>query len=268
MNLSRGTVTLGWMGIALAVSLSVPVVADVASSERSVSTQRPTPTASTAVLDQAVSSAQQWDLQPHEWERYRTLMQGIRGSVSPANLSPLEVLGIHAETDDERRRYAERWARLMREDAERVLAFQRAYNEAHRRLYPNAALIDPAVVPRQTSAAPPWVWNASDRVLLFAETQCPACDAVLERMVGQLASYAGIDVYLIDVAAGDEARIRAWARDRKLDPELVREQKITLNIDAGALAQVIAVTGQHGRDLPLLVVRRGEELTQLPASRF
>ena len=72
--------------------------------------------------------AEAWDLSDIEWQRYRALMEGIRGSISPATLSPIEVLGIHARDEGERRRYAERWARLMRDDAERILAFQHAYD--------------------------------------------------------------------------------------------------------------------------------------------
>lgn len=56
----------------------------------------------------------QWQLRENEWQRYLFLMQGIRGSISPKSLSPLEVLGIHAETDQERKQYAKRWAKLMR----------------------------------------------------------------------------------------------------------------------------------------------------------
>ena len=87
--------------------------------------------------------AQSWGLSEIEWQRYRSLLQGIRGSVSPATLSPLEVLGIHARDDAERTRYAEQWAIAMRDDAERILAFQRAYDEANRRLFPDTPLIDP-----------------------------------------------------------------------------------------------------------------------------
>jgi integrating conjugative element protein (TIGR03759 family) len=69
-------------------------------------------------------------------------MEGIRGSVSAAIISPIEVLGIHARDDAERRDYAERWAVLMREDVDRILAFQRAYDEAGRFLFPGERLID------------------------------------------------------------------------------------------------------------------------------
>ncbi|MCB1873626.1 MAG: TIGR03759 family integrating conjugative element protein, partial [Gammaproteobacteria bacterium] len=37
--------------------------------------------------------AQLWSLSATEWRRYRQLMQGIRGSISPPTISPIEVLG-------------------------------------------------------------------------------------------------------------------------------------------------------------------------------
>ena len=40
--------------------------------------------------------AEQWGLSHEDWQRYRSLMQGVRGSISPSTLSPIEVLGIHA----------------------------------------------------------------------------------------------------------------------------------------------------------------------------
>ena len=64
-------------------------------------------------------------------------------------ISPLEVLDIHARDEAESRRYAELWAQAMGEDAERILAFQRAYVEAGRKLYPGVPLIDPNRLPEK-----------------------------------------------------------------------------------------------------------------------
>ena len=222
-------------------------------------------------LDHSITRAGQWGLDDAEWQRYRTLMQGIRGSVSPATLSPIEVLGIHARNAGERRRYAEQWARMMREDAARILAFQRAYDEAQRRLYPDSVLIDvSALAPSKPNIdlEEAFAWQPGDRVLFFAGTQCPACDAVLERMLGQLERFEGLDLYLVDVAEGEESRIREWAASRQIDPLQVRRHRITLNVDAGALERVLAHTGLRDAQLPVLVRKRGHELTSLPASRF
>ena len=57
-----------------------------------------------------LAHARLWGLSETEWRRYKQLMQGIRGSISPSTISPIEVLGIHARDDAERQRYAEVWA--------------------------------------------------------------------------------------------------------------------------------------------------------------
>ena len=74
----------------------------------------------------------QWGLSESEYARYEELMEGVRGSISPDTISPLEVLGIHAQNEAERKKYARLWADMMEQDTERVLAFQRAYDEAWR----------------------------------------------------------------------------------------------------------------------------------------
>ncbi len=261
-----------WRIVGCTVLTALPVVTGaVQSADSPVTATKTTASSTTQRLENQASRAALRSLDDTEWQRYQSLMQGVRGSVSPATLSPLEVLGIHARSADERRRYAERWAVMMRDDAGRILAFQRAYDEAQRRLFPNGLLIDPGVVaatkPDQGLAGN-FVWQSSNRVLFFTDTQCPTCDAVLERLVSQIKHFSGIDLYLIDVSAGDESRIRDWAASKQIDPQWVSEHKITLNIDAGALNQVESHTGQQGQDLPILILRREGRLDPLPASRF
>ena len=214
--------------------------------------------------------AQQWELDHAEWERYRLLMQGIRGSISPATLSPIEVLGIHARNVGERRRYAEQWARMMREDAARILAFQLAYDDAQRRLFPAEDMIDAAVLAAVAARSPINAygadWQPGDRVLMFIATDCSVCDVDLTRLLGELPRLAGLDLYLMDVAVGEEARIREWARARQINPDLVSDRKVTLNINGGALEQVIARTGQPSTSLPILALRRGKQLLPLTSS--
>jgi integrating conjugative element protein (TIGR03759 family) len=229
---------------------------------------RPSPTTLTARTetvrtDQAnlfrseIARAQAWGLSQTEWRRYQTLMQGIRGSVSPDTISPFEVLGIHARDEAERRRYAELWAQAMWEDAERILAFQRAYVEAGRRLYPGVPLIDSSRLPekdKQTTGLEP-----QDRVLLFTRPDCDACDAMLARLLGRIDRIAGIDIYLAGIDPGDDRAVRDWAGQHGIKPEWVRTRKVTLNFEAGALA---ALTGGRG-EIPSLMRRRGEELAVL-----
>jgi integrating conjugative element protein (TIGR03759 family) len=208
------------------------------------------------------TKAQAWGLSATEWRRYRGLMEGIRGSVSPAIISPIEVLGIHARDDAERRDYAERWAVLMREDVDRILAFQRAYDEAGRFLFPGERLID---LTRLTNGSDDDTdLQVGDRVLFFTRPDCTACEALLERILGRLDRIAGIDVYLTGIAAGDERAVRDWATRRAIEPEWVRTRKVTLNFEAGALAQLVPAQG----DLPYLMRRRGESVTVLPRAAW
>jgi hypothetical protein len=85
------------------------------------------------VLDDRAAS--EWGLQPQEWARYRELMDGPLGIYSP-NLDPLSALGIEARTDEERRRYAELQVQVEARRVEKLLAYQRAYDEAWQRLNP------------------------------------------------------------------------------------------------------------------------------------
>jgi len=258
------------VGCAVLTTFSIAVLA-APEADAQPSTRQATTSSVTQQLDHQTSRAAQWGLDETQWQRYQSLMQGVRGSVSPSTLSPIEVLGIHARSTDERQRFAEQWAAIMREDAERILAFQRAYDDAQRRLYPNGLLIDASVLSSNKTdqeALAKLAWQPTDRVLFFTDTQCPTCDALLERLVSQLTQFSGIDLYLIDVAPGEEPLIREWAVTKQINPQWVNEHKVTLNVDAGARDRIVAHTGQNSQALPVLVLRRGDQFTPLPAWRF
>ena len=201
-----------------------------------------------------------WNLSETEWSRYQTLMQGIRGSISPPMISPIEVLGIHARDDAERTHYAELWARAMHEDAERILAFQRAYDMAANRLYSNEPLIDVTRLPEKTADTTPF--QSGDRLLFFTRPECPACDVLMNRLLKNIDAVSGIDIYLRDIAPGDDAAVRAWASIHRIEPDWVRSRRITLNHDGGALDRLT-----HGQnDVPFVFRRRGEDLAKLRAA--
>jgi len=207
-----------------------------------------------------LANARIWGLSETEWRRYQQLMQGIRGSISPSTISPLEVLGIHARDAAERSRYAESWVRAMREDVDRVLAFQRAYDAAGKRLYPNELLIDIARLPGRDAEM-----NASqstDRLLFFTRPECPTCDVMMNDLLKRIDDFIGIDIYLIDIAPGDDAAVRAWASSHQIDPQWVRSRRVTLNHDGGALDRL---TGGQGV-VPYVLRRQVEAFSPLKAS--
>ncbi len=247
--------------LGLVLALSVPVYAATSGSTLITETGTGATTTERSVLsDSERARARSWNLSETEWQRYRQLMDGVRGSISPETISPVEVLGIHARDASERQRYAERWAQAMHEDAERILAFQHAYDAAIRRLYPNEPLIDPALLPEPTEKT--GSLEPGDRVMFFTRDECPACDMLMNKLLKRIDQVSGIDIYLTDADPGDDAAVRAWASTHQIDPEWVRSRRVTLNHDGGALDGLTSGQGE----VPYILRRRGEGLSQLRAS--
>ncbi len=83
--------------VGLVLAMSVPVYAGNVASTMTTETGKETSTSERSVLSESERArAHTWNLSEMEWQRYRQLMQGIRGSISPETISPIEVLGIHA----------------------------------------------------------------------------------------------------------------------------------------------------------------------------
>lgn len=77
-----------------------------------------------------------------EWARYQQVMQGM-DSVWYRELSPAAVLGMRAETNTERRHYAELVAQEQHDKIAREILFNHEFYLAIRRLYPNEPVIQP-----------------------------------------------------------------------------------------------------------------------------
>ncbi|MCP5314525.1 MAG: TIGR03759 family integrating conjugative element protein [Chromatiaceae bacterium] len=243
------------MGIAMLVNAGPTVTSDT---QRSVFDQ--TTDVTTPLSPVEKTRAEAWDLSDIEWRRYQALMDGIRSSISPATLSPIEVLGIHARDEGERRRYAERWARLMRDDAERILAFQRAYDRAWQRLFPAEPLIDLARLPDEKASDV--ALQPNDRVLFFTRPDCASCDVLLQRLLKRIDTLAGVDIYLLGLPPDDDTAARDWAERQSIAPRWVRSRRVTLNHDGGALSELTQGKGQA----PYLLRRRGDVLSVLSGS--
>ncbi|WP_051301694.1 TIGR03759 family integrating conjugative element protein [Sedimenticola selenatireducens] len=249
--------------LAFALVASYPIVAaDLSQFLINETGQTRSSTAANDISETDMAHAQLWDLSETEWRRYQQLMRGIRGSISPSTISPIEVLGIHARDEVERQQYAEAWARAMREDVDRILSFQRAYDAAVKHLYPNEPVIDIGRLPGksvETSAL-----QSSDRLLFFTRPACPVCDVLLNKLLQRIGEVRGIDIYLTELTLGDDAAVRDWASSHRIESEWVRSRRVTLNHDGGALD---SLTNGQGK-VPYLLRRRGEDLSQLRASEL
>ncbi|WP_437439228.1 TIGR03759 family integrating conjugative element protein [Dickeya fangzhongdai] len=167
--------------------------------------------------------AQEWGLKTDEWQRYSELMEGPIGTYSP-NLDPLSALGIEARSDEERQRYAELQVKAEARRVEKLLAYQRAYDEAWQRLNPGMQRVSlpDAGLSRNTV-------TGNGRTAVFVKDNCQPCTQLVQRLQ---ASGTAFDLYMVG-SRQDDALIRAWARRAQIDPEQVRNGTITLNHDAG-----------------------------------
>nr|WP_288357082.1 TIGR03759 family integrating conjugative element protein [uncultured Pseudomonas sp.] len=215
------------------------------SEERSSGVLKPTETPSAArqsslpISDEA--RAQEWGLSSQEYQRYRTLMQGSRGVYSPG-LDPLTALGIEAQSDAERRRYAELQVRAEAQRVQKELAYEQAYQEAWKRLYPNLQPVMQVGGGNPPLASP--TIRGSGRLAVFVTDSCAACT---ERVQALQDAGQPFDLYLIG-SQGDDARIRHWAVLAGIDPAKVRARQITLNHDGGRWVQL-----GLGGELPAVV---------------
>ncbi|MCC5902696.1 MAG: TIGR03759 family integrating conjugative element protein [Halomonas sp.] len=181
----------------------------------------------TGVNNSLRAEAREWGLNEQELERYEQLMEGSRGIWSPG-LDPVTALGIEAETEQERRRYAEMLVEIEKARVERELAFQHAYDEAWARMYPDDMPIAPFLANdgHQSSSLFPETRQSSPRLSVHvAADDCTRCDQTIADL---LSSGVSMDVFVIGTD-GDDSKIRAWAREHSVPVSRVQSREITLN---------------------------------------
>ncbi|AZE54527.1 putative exported protein [Pseudomonas synxantha] len=182
--------------------------------------------------------AEDWGLLTEDWARYRQLQQGPLGIYSP-DLDPLTALGIEARNDEERRRFAELQVRAESARVSKELAYQRAYDQAWKRLYPTLQMVT-----LTAANSIPVRLQGNGRLALFIEDNCIACNLQVKKLQ---AAGLEFDLYMVG-SDNDDARLRQWAQRLALDPRSVRERRVTLNHDGGRWGS-LGVAG----DLPALV---------------
>ena len=184
--------------------------------------ERTEPTVVETAMDESRrAAAAVWRLSPEDWTRYETLMRGRRGTWTPG-ADPLLVLGAHARTEAERRRFAEAFVRAEHERVEGELAFERAVQAAWARLFPGA--------PRLASHAPAPAGTRPERYALVFDRDCTGCAATVRAYAG---GAVPVDVYVR--GAADDAALRLWAWSHGVRAADVRAGRVTVNHDDGSV---------------------------------
>lgn len=89
-----------------------------------------------------IGTARDWELTEKEWSQY---MELIKNPVARSydHLTPPEILGIYAKTDEERSHFAEIAAKQEHDKLERELRFNTAFHAAAQKLYAAEPIIKP-----------------------------------------------------------------------------------------------------------------------------
>ncbi|HGM5256556.1 TPA: TIGR03759 family integrating conjugative element protein [Serratia marcescens] len=190
--------------------------------------------------NKTAQQGRQWGLSGEEYQRYQQLMDGPRGTQSPG-LDPLTALGIEAQSDAERKKYAQLWVRQEFARTEKELKFQREVDAAWQRL---------GVLPVNMGNAAGIAHDTGGRLALFVKANgCGQCDA---RLAAVLADNRPVDIYLVD-SKGDDSLLRSWAKAHHIPIDKVRARQITLNHDGGrwmkfgnGLMPVVLQQGENG----------------------
>ena len=175
--------------------------------------------AETALDESRRTAAAVWRLSPEDWSRYEALMRGRRGVWTPG-ADPLLVLGAHARTEAERRRFAEAFVRAEHERVEGELAFERAVQAAWARLFPGELRLSV----QSPAGSPP------ERYALVFDRDCEGCEAKVRAYAG---GAAPVDLYVR--GAGDDAALRLWAWSHGVRAADVRAGRVTVNHDDGSV---------------------------------
>jgi integrating conjugative element protein (TIGR03759 family) len=168
---------------------------------------------------------------------------------------PILVLGLYSDTDEQREKYAQMYYTREVERANRVSRFMAVYqkvfdeNAAGQNLL-NDMLSGPTPQNQSTGFK-------NTKLVIFVEMDCDSCGDYVNRIQLQIKSgwVRGIDVYFIDQPTPDQ--VNDWASQNGIDVDLVKQRKITLNIDSQLANELgIAVPGK-------VYVRIGDSLSEL-----
>lgn len=210
------------------------------------------------------SMAEKWGITPEDYVRYTDIMTGPLKHWNP-NIDPILALGIYAESDAQQQRFAELYARQEYQLVTQTQAFERAYHEAFRRLFPNAQIVRAELMTPYHAhknnfqpIASPLIENrlkTGDRILYFANPNSDDNHSDVQHLQNLLKSGSGIsaDIYVLGV--NDENEVRRWAKQHAIDIHLLNSTLLTLNMDNGVYQKLRASSAEK---TPFYLQRDGE----------
>lgn len=205
---------------------------------------------------------QYWALSEAEVQRVDSLVNIERAFSQVERLTPFELLGKYADSDADRRHYAEQYATAMAEHQRRSLRWAVAVTEVlkeREQSSQQALLNDPLIGAYLRSLSQSRLPGMAPRWHLHVPAEpCESCAALVAASVAALdeGTIDGLDVIFIGMDHADEQAVIDWVQESGFSAEDIRGDRITVNIDSVAWRRERA-----GRDEPALL----DGLTGLPA---
>jgi len=199
------------------------------------------------LINETTLNATMWNISVPEYERYIHLLKGARGSLSVKGITPYEVLGIHAKTPADRKRFAERWVNFIYDDTELVSVFNKEVNQAWVRLKNGAPMLDHNIIEaarqdrlarlkadkyqKKTQAFSP-TQSSSNTILMFLPSgNCSDCRKNVDKVLEQLnnSMIARVEFYITDLQPGNDDKLRSWVSAMGIPPELFINKIATID---------------------------------------
>lgn len=209
-----------------------------------------------------------WGLSNREEKRYLFLMENKSGwYFKNTTLTPVEILGINARTDEERAQYAAIAAHQEFEKIAKVLSYNAAYSKAALALKDKLNL--PVIRKFDYSKYSPYNYQPidlqkNDKLMLFIKK-----DENVKPIVSYLMAEiehnhsVSLNIYFLDSKI-TKNNIVDWAQGQNIPPAMVNHKFITLNFDNGQYAEIKA---EH-KKTPLLILIRDGQSKIIDTGRF
>lgn len=186
------------------------------------------------VLEQELTNrANSFGLKVEDIKKYDSIMKGPRGVFyQRGDKNIYFVLGAEAESEQERRKYAEMYMDESYKYHANLSQWIKTVDSVGKERFG----INPRIMDIHSSKGSLQLNNDKPlfrRLKLYIKIDdCSYCvNAVKAELVNvDKGVIGGLDLYFVDANRDDE-RIRRWARSIRLDPNLVASQKVTLNHD-------------------------------------
>lgn len=201
------------LSLYIALLTALLIASQNATSQESIQFSNET---ATALTESQFQTAEDWSLTVDEIKSLETLKRRNQGMLSP-DITPLEWLGIFAESDEQRQHYASILAQRQLELMEAITKFELAYSEA----------IEKEILHNVKAK------NTVDGLLLVTTNQCAdaKCKSNLVHALRHVEEGGKLDILLHDTEPG--FGLKHWIATNKIPLDKLRERTITINIAEG-----------------------------------